>query len=636
MAYNLPPAWDPGYALPKSVRDEGLERRAFVTKPLPPGTYDDVRTGTGGYVVPQYVMAERTGRGTFTTKEAPQNTYVGKRIPNWLNQRPQVASQVRRGDALQTTFAGALGGIAGVEATLHPVFSDYGARAARLLMSQAMARPEPQRKAFLKGILDRIDPTIWTRAADLARTYNRQGMPVSAAVERGIGQAMGAGLAKEIVDTGVRGSVKRRSLLGLGCSVALGDVMPSKAGTSTTGMTCQTGAGNPVPGYTWSTDGGTGHWARVPVGGVPQPNPVAGCYTLTSVVHPAGETVRPLAPAPSSAQMLQVGPFVIPADAASFSMGATVRDNRTPPGAVWAAAITPEWKTKIGNAIVTQWQLSQHPQGGNISSGDPWSGIFDSTLVPASDLGITVPPLLAPIAAELARLKTFGATDPYSTVAPGTPIGLDPRFTRGGFVPLGFFRSSVQGRPTPLLRAKHPVSGEDYGIYLQQSPITGGGWVAHSYENGSDHAYPADQTLRLDVNSDGKFLHIGGPLTFIWRKIPPAERDILQHIWDVITEVGAALIHAADVVLGVVGSMVCDVLGNPLATAGAVVAAAGSGAPPQAGAAGVNLAQGVCKGGQPPPFIQPTSSSILPVALLAGGAIALTLLLSKKKTKVHP
>ena len=39
MPFNLPPSWDPGYALPDNVKDEGLERRAFVTKQMPRGTY---------------------------------------------------------------------------------------------------------------------------------------------------------------------------------------------------------------------------------------------------------------------------------------------------------------------------------------------------------------------------------------------------------------------------------------------------------------------------------------------------------------------------------------------------------------------------------------------------------------------
>ena len=58
MAYNLPPPWDPGFALPQNVRDEGLQRRGFVTKQMPRGSYDNPSVGYGGFTVPQYVKDE--------------------------------------------------------------------------------------------------------------------------------------------------------------------------------------------------------------------------------------------------------------------------------------------------------------------------------------------------------------------------------------------------------------------------------------------------------------------------------------------------------------------------------------------------------------------------------------------------
>lgn len=93
MPFNLPPPWDPGFAIPDNVRDEGLERRGFVTKQMPRGTYDQPNVGTGGYAVPQYVMDEGYGQGTFTTKWLPNGTVTIPMVPHYLNQRPQVVSE---------------------------------------------------------------------------------------------------------------------------------------------------------------------------------------------------------------------------------------------------------------------------------------------------------------------------------------------------------------------------------------------------------------------------------------------------------------------------------------------------------------------------------------------------------------
>jgi len=95
MPYNLPPPWDPGFALPSNVRDEGLQRQAFVTKQLPRGTYSMPNVGTGGYAVPDYVMKEGYGQGTFTSKWLPPGSYTVPPIPHALNSRPRVLSEQR-------------------------------------------------------------------------------------------------------------------------------------------------------------------------------------------------------------------------------------------------------------------------------------------------------------------------------------------------------------------------------------------------------------------------------------------------------------------------------------------------------------------------------------------------------------
>jgi hypothetical protein len=93
MPYNLPPPWDPGFALPQNVRDEGDQRQAFVTKQMPNGTYYQSNVGTGGYAVPKYVMDEGYGQGTFTSKWLPNGTMTTPRVPHWQNKRPKVLSE---------------------------------------------------------------------------------------------------------------------------------------------------------------------------------------------------------------------------------------------------------------------------------------------------------------------------------------------------------------------------------------------------------------------------------------------------------------------------------------------------------------------------------------------------------------
>lgn len=93
MAYRLPPPYDPGYAMPKNALNEGLERRAFITKWTPRGTYDNPTfNNSGGYALPAYVQQEPYGQEAKVTDWQPGGTYNGPRVPHWLNQRPRITN----------------------------------------------------------------------------------------------------------------------------------------------------------------------------------------------------------------------------------------------------------------------------------------------------------------------------------------------------------------------------------------------------------------------------------------------------------------------------------------------------------------------------------------------------------------
>ncbi len=129
MAFNLPPPWDPGYALPENVSDEGLERRGFVTRWMPRGTYDATRVGTGGYAVPKYVQKEGYGQGAVVTKWAPRGRYDIP-VPNWLDQRPKLLKQRSFPGGNTLTFD-ALSGT-----DLPALYTSFGKKAARAVLAR--------------------------------------------------------------------------------------------------------------------------------------------------------------------------------------------------------------------------------------------------------------------------------------------------------------------------------------------------------------------------------------------------------------------------------------------------------------------------------------------------------------------
>ena len=307
MAYNLPPSWDAGYALPQNVRDEGLERRAFVTKQAPRGTYDAPRVPTGGYTVPPYVVQEGYGQGARTTAWARRGSYAGPAVPQWIQRQPTVAGQrsIGPGAAAVTFKVKAANALSGTDAQLPASYQRFGDRAAAVIMSKIAQLAPEHRKAQLKGILDRLDPTLWDRTAAIAKKYVQQGLTASAAVHMALARAMSTGIAAEIVETGRTSSAPQpNSLLGLGCygcnaaQGALGDT---------------TVTSNPPPNMTWDASiPPAGAWRRLRAGEVGKPNPnLPGGVTVTTNVHASGSSVS-LGTKPTAGQTLLVGPFEIP------------------------------------------------------------------------------------------------------------------------------------------------------------------------------------------------------------------------------------------------------------------------------------------------------------------------------------
>ncbi len=305
MAFKLPPPWDPGYALPENVRDEGLQRRGLVTKQMPRGTYDAPHVGTGGYVVPQYVKQERYGQGAFVTKMLPRG-YVDQRVPYFLNERPSVSSRPARGrgpHGRMVTF-GDVPVPVGELQDLPKLYQDFGSRGAAAILQKVGLLPLNQRKDILKKILDTIDPSLWRRTLELTDRYKAQGVPAPQALAQGLARAMSTGIASEIYTTGKRGTPRPRSLLGLGCygvsplgtdiasvsTTALLNLIAQPTVSTTALQNLLTTANTSKPGYSWVTTGadGSGHWERTRAGAqdVPMPTDVAAKYAAAAAAIP--------------------------------------------------------------------------------------------------------------------------------------------------------------------------------------------------------------------------------------------------------------------------------------------------------------------------------------------------------------
>jgi hypothetical protein len=261
---------------------------------MPRGTYDDATSGTGGYVVPRYVLDEGIGQGTFTTKWLPSGTYAGPRVPNWLNQRPQVVAEKRMPGGGKVVTVQPLGD----DQPLPKPIEDYGTKAAQSLLARVGRLPAGQRQAALQAIVNRVDKSLWSRTQDIWRRYRAQGVPADRAFQMALARAMSAGIAAEIIHTGIRGEAPQaKSLLGLGCYGCWAALGADEAAPAM----CP-----PPAGFTWvaATTGAPGHWERARAGQTPMPGP---CDPST------GKTPVPTV-ADHRTQRLEVGPWSFPVE----------------------------------------------------------------------------------------------------------------------------------------------------------------------------------------------------------------------------------------------------------------------------------------------------------------------------------
>jgi hypothetical protein len=612
-AFNVPPPWDPGFALPDNVRDEGLQRHAFVSDMLPRGTYDNVNPGTGGYNIPSYVQKEGTGRGTYTSKMAPRGSYAGPVVPAWLNKHPVQVQGNGRVAGVQTYIG--LGSSDDLESSTQEIpepYKSFGTKAARILIGGVSGIPASHRTSHLKAVMDHLDKSLWSRTAKISQRYQRQGMPLQQAFPAALARGLSTGLLAETMAYGTgKKTLKRRapapnSLIGVGCygMGAMGDdAAPVTAPVSRAGalgasvlakLVSAIKPCTPPPGLTWN---GTAYvdsvWWQTPKAAPGCPDPA------TVPIQSANYTD------PNTYFMLKMPdgsmpPMKIRAHNKTIAWKLVGTPPNSNPGGIIAvptSTIGPDAKTWLKKVLTSGggdfYAMSSIPDKVKLKYAGP------------------LPGQAGPWNAQLAAiLRPLGIT-------PGTSINW----------------SRLTGE-TALARAKHPTSGDDYILRLVLDRVS----PTNTPDDGLPGAYNATVKSSTGIAQPAStsdqiqsMIHdstVTNPLA-LWVEWVPRPQSFLSSVWDGLTWLATEFIAVISATLGAIGSLVCATMASPNAPAGAAVMGTAVGVPPQAAAGGANIARQACAPPVPAYLPPPDSGWGLPL-LIAGGVAAVAILAGRK------
>lgn len=626
MGKNVPPPWDPGFALPANVKAEGLQRRAFVTRWAPRGTYDpSMPQVTGGYAQPKYVMEEGYGQGTMVSWWPASGSYAGPRVPHWENQRPKlVAGGVApRGGQYLTVKSTGLSGMGDVgsavgEQAFPEPYHSYGQKAATHVLTQIQKVPPSQRKAQLKRVLDAVDPSLWSRASEITTRLMKKGVAPKQALHGGLARAMSAGFIAELHHAGKAGAPRARSLAGLGCygcmgvlgalgAVPAGLVSGASIASSIKPTVATTGAVS-APSGTASSDGKliwvNGTWRVL----MPGDKPV-GAFDPTITVSYVRDTMR---------AGLHVGPFQVPWAEQPLI---TVNGYKEMP-AYWMASPSSASAdlAQLGPNLMKDWG-DPHFRITGYSAGDVMVNPADA----AKQWWPSCSAALSSYQAWLAKLGV-GSNRYYLNMLPvraPTKVYQDTykvtKAVAGGDIVNKF------GYPiVPATTFTHPVDGKTWGIYLMLTIPSIGGYNKALVQHINDCS-----SLQLMY----WVAPVASVTNFLQNRLADSSTiaQVTGFISDVANEVVKIVNYIGDVAVAVaegLGQLACDALSNPNAVKGATLAGG-----PAAGA-GAAVGQQICGGGPAPPPAPASSSWVLPVAI--AGGVGLLALLATKKRKVTP
>lgn len=204
--YNKP--WSSGYALPAYLNKEDPLTRgsAKTTAWLPRGTISKVPPGSklGGYAVPAYVRKEPVGSQAATTPWIPRGTVMSmKTIKTGLPWKSSAHT-------LDSNGLGALGASPNKTNTSSvgggdPI-EEYGQKAASVVAAELATVPLSKRDETLKGILNEVDPKLYSMFKIESNRIQEMGVSKEVAAQKGLQVAFTQGFIQELMRIGKKGA----------------------------------------------------------------------------------------------------------------------------------------------------------------------------------------------------------------------------------------------------------------------------------------------------------------------------------------------------------------------------------------------------------------------------------------------
>lgn len=444
-----------------------------------------------GYVIPDYVMAEPPERGTFTTQWLPRGT-ISELVPDFLAKPGK--QLLGRSDASLGSLSGcsiagsslghdSLGASAieyglignGPPSTTTVKLAQYGQQVAASLVATAKQYPTSQRAQIMRTAMNKLDPKLYDRAKANADALVKRGVPAKAALHHGIALGVVQGLGTELLKLGSRRSPQSSSLSGLGRTrgeSALGAVVAQRFGaaaiggqTTSTSTATPTGVtGNPPQGFTWNHD----HWEVCGAGCTPHASPYGGA-TIDLVTGKV--TAVPVAWARD--KLISVGPFLFQASPQTSClrfMGKGSTGTSTCDDIKDASMLDIQMSGLILKLLNKDCKFNVGALAGGLVTSlvampIGVMGFFGSAPCITSSMASAAP------GTKYGALREFLGNPTPVLNAAGQPTGktatVFPNQINQDYVQLVGVDDS---RKNPIIVTKHPITGDDYGVFLALQP----------------------------------------------------------------------------------------------------------------------------------------------------------------------
>lgn len=527
-----------------------------------------------GYVIPDYVMAEPPERGTFTTQWLPRGT-ISELVPDFLA-RPGKRLLGRNDAGLGSLSGCSISGSSlshdslGASSSEYPSpggagpkLAAYGQQVAASLMAVARRYPKSQRAQVMKTAMNRLDPNLFTRAKANADALAKKGMSAKAALQHGIAIGVVQGLGSELGKLGSRRPPQSSSLSGLGRtrgesalgaistalrgSIAGGGQVTSGSSATPTGVT-----GNPPRGFTWNHD----HWELCGPGCVPVASPWGGATIDTHTGR-----VTPIPGSWSADKLIGVGPFMFKADGVSCLR---IRGNYST-----ATSECNDMSLDQFDQTMRQFVLKMLSTDCSFNA----KAAVGSAVTSLVSLPVGVMGFIGSKPCVTSSMVDAGPSTKWGNMRQFLPA-LPPRINHDYLTLVGE-DDGYGDVKDPIVVAKHPITGEDYGVFMAMQ------------------AYHPDQPWGTSTNPVD--------LVFTWRPLPSN--------W--ASDAIAWVLHLAAEIVDLVGEVVegivdatCSLLTAPGMTQALLAGAAQSKSGTALGVAvGAAVGAAACGGTKP---VQPT------------------------------